>query len=464
MRLRTSAVRTRTTVAVALAALVVSTSMALLTFQLTRSYLTGQRDRLAARQAYLNAAIVQDRLPGADEAELASMLTPLTFEGRSQALLRSGDQWFSSSVGLGDRDIPESVMAGLAEGRVARQRVSIGGMPHIVFGIPLLEGRAAYVELFRLTELERTLRTMAASLAASAAVTTVAGAAFGASLSNRVLRPLRATSTVARRIAGGETQLRLPATSDRQLAPLYESFNEMVDALAERVERERRFAADVSHELRTPLTALLSAAAILERQHAELPERAQLAAEIMTGQLTHFRSLVLDLLDMSRMESGVEEAQRSWVDLEHLVRRVVEARDDATPPVLELQGIDGPTLTDGRRIERVLSNLLDNAAAYAGGAVRIGVERNDGEVVFCVDDDGPGVAPAERQAIFERLHRGDAARSSGRRGNGLGLALAAEHVRLLDGSIAVEDAPSGGARFIVRLPAPQLPDPELDHR
>ena len=76
----------------------------------------------------------------------------------------------------------------------------------------------------------------------------------------------------------------------------------------------------------------------------------------------------------------------------------------------------------------------------------------------------PGVAPAERQAIFERLHRGDAARSSGRRGNGLGLALAAEHVRLLDGSITVEDAPSGGARFLVRLPAPQLPDAELDQR
>ncbi|MCC6438220.1 MAG: HAMP domain-containing histidine kinase [Acidimicrobiales bacterium] len=450
MTWRPAGVRTRTTIAVAVAAFVVSTLMALLTFQLTRAYLTAQRDRLATRQAYLNARLLQDVLPGGDAETAASTLGALSLERGSQALLYTDDRWLGSSVGLSEEAVPPEVLEWTTSGRFTRQRVEIAGTPQVVVGIPLLDGRAEYFEFFPLLELQRTLRTMSISLTASAIITTIAGAAFGASLSHRVLRPLAATSSVARRIAGGETELRLPRTADRQLAPLYESFNDMVDALAERVERERRFAADVSHELRTPLTALLSAASILERQHDSLPERAQLAAEIMSNQLEHFRGLVLDLLDMSRMESGADVAQLDWVDIRHMVERLLAARSGAT--ALDVAGCDGPILTDGRRIERVLTNLLDNADRYAGGAVRVAIRRCAGLTVLTVDDAGPGVDPAERQAIFERLHRGDAARATGESGNGLGLALAAEHVRLLGGTIIVDGSPESGARFIVRLP------------
>ncbi len=447
--------RRRTAVVTAAAALLVSTSMALLTFQLTRSYLTQQRDRLAARQAYLNARLLQDLLPGTDPADIPQTMTSLTRGGGSRVLLRYDGTWLGSSVGLSEDDLPDDVVEGVARGDVVRRRVTIGDQPHVVVGVPLLDGRAGFYELLPLTELARTLRTMALALAASAAITTVAGAVFGARFSSEVLRPLGVTSAVARRIAAGDTDQRLPASNDPELAPLFDSFNQMVDALAERIERERRFAADVSHELRTPLTALVASSAVLQRQLDQLPPRAQAATEILADQLEHFRSLVLDLLEMARMEAGVDAAVPEPTDLRRFVHEVVHTRP-APHPCVRVEGIDGPVLLDRRRLERVLVNLLDNAESYGGGATDVEVSRREGfdgdRICLVVDDAGPGIAPDERAAIFERLHRGTVARANGHRGSGLGLALVVEHLRLQGGSVSVESSPHGGARFVVDLP------------
>ncbi len=450
MRLQTG-VRSRAVLAVAVAVLAMSTSMALLTFQLARSYLTGQRDRLVQRQAYLNARLLQESLPATDPSELSGLLVSLSHEGDSQTVLVIDNRSLGSSVGLKADDLPSDVRSIVTNGDAARRRVMLDDVPYDVVGVPLLDGRAGYYELFPLTELARTLRTMAVSLGLSAVVTTVAGALLGATFARRVLAPLRVTSTVARRVSAGELDQRLPATSDREMAPLYDSFNGMVDALAARIEREERFVADVSHELRTPLTALVSSVAVLERSAPQLPERAQLAVEILQDQVEHLRGLVLDLLEMARMESGADTAQLEPVDIESLLTRLIVSRG-AKRPALRVEALPGPVLLDARRLERVISNLLDNADAYAGGAVQVSVTAPAGWIELAVDDCGPGVAPEERQAIFERLHRGDAARYSSHRGSGLGLALAAELLRLQGGTIRVEQAPSGGARFVVALP------------
>ncbi|HVF32764.1 MAG TPA: HAMP domain-containing sensor histidine kinase, partial [Acidimicrobiales bacterium] len=112
-------------------------------------------------------------------------------------------------------------------------------------------------------------------------------------------------------------------------------------------------------------------------------------------------------------------------------------------------------LGDKRRLERVLVNLVENAAAYGGGATKVEVGRRNGHVHVVVEDRGSGVPAAERTKVFERFFRGSAA---GRRGagggSGLGLALVVEHVRLHGGTVWVEDGPGGlGARFVVELPA-----------
>jgi signal transduction histidine kinase len=198
------------------------------------------------------------------------------------------------------------------------------------------------------------------------------------------------------------------------------------------------------------LTALVASSAVLDNQRDALTPRARAAAEILAGQLAHFQQLVLDLLDMSRMESGVDLPNLEPTDIGAFVERMVAARA-APRPCLHVESCPR-VLTDRRRLERVLSNLLDNADAYAGGAVDVHVACEDEALRIMVDDAGPGISPDERDAIFQRMHRGTAARTSGSRGSGLGLALATESLRLLGGTIRAEDAPRGGARFVVELP------------
>ena len=99
-----------------------------------------------------------------------------------------------------------------------------------------------------------------------------------------------------------------------------------------------------------------------------------------------------------------------------------------------------------------MGNLYENADRYAQGVTRLGLARRGDRIQITVDDGGPGIAPSDRERIFERFWRGPVARQKTSRGSGLGLALVAEHSRLLGGSIAVDDAPGGGARFIVELP------------
>jgi signal transduction histidine kinase len=228
----------------------------------------------------------------------------------------------------------------------------------------------------------------------------------------------------------------------------------MADALEQRVERDARFVSDVSHELRSPLTTLATAADVLEARREDLPDRARTALELVVAEIDRFRSVVEELLELSRAQAAVDPLQLEPVRLGELVLQVTTRSAEAPLVVDVAAGLDGePVLLDKRRIERVLTNLLDNARVHGGGAVGVAVTCTDGALSIVVDDAGPGVAVADRAAIFERFARGSKA---GRRGTdsgtGLGLALVAEHVRLHGGEVWVEDRPAGGARFVVTLP------------
>jgi two-component system, OmpR family, sensor histidine kinase MtrB len=110
-------------------------------------------------------------------------------------------------------------------------------------------------------------------------------------------------------------------------------------------------------------------------------------------------------------------------------------------------------VADRRRMERVIANLVDNAERHGHGLIRLGVLSSDGHARIEVDDNGPGVAAADRDRVFERFARGSPAdRDATDSGVGLGLALVAEHVRRHRGRSWVEDRPGGGARFVVELP------------
>ena len=217
----------------------------------------------------------------------------------------------------------------------------------------------------------------------------------------------------------------------------------------------------------TPLAALTAAAEVLDRRRNQLDARSQQALDILTNQLRRFSGLVLDLLEMSRIDSGVVDLHPEPVAITPLVRKVAA---NSNAPQLDVESgpgmDDAQAVVDKRRFERLLFNLLENAERYGGGPVRIRVEGQDGTVRVHVDDAGPGIPTGERQRIFERFSRGST--TQGVPGTGLGLALVAEHAHLMKGSASVGDSPEGGARFTLSLPdriaSERRPDPSSGNR
>ena len=229
-----------------------------------------------------------------------------------------------------------------------------------------------------------------------------------------------------------------------------------LDAVQARIEREARFASDVSHELRSPITALAAAAEVIDGRRGELPDRTQQALDVVVGQVRRFDAMVIDLLELSRIDAGATDLHTEDVEIETLCKRVAARNGFAHLPieVTKGPGMNGAPMTasvDRLRFERILTNLLENAAHHGGGPTRVSIEPTDGPfLLVAVEDAGPGVARGERARIFERFARGSAARH--RIGTGLGLALVAEHATAQGGEAWVEDRPGGGARFVVRLP------------
>jgi len=229
----------------------------------------------------------------------------------------------------------------------------------------------------------------------------------------------------------------------------------MADALLERIEREARFTSDVSHELRSPLTTLVTSLGVLESHRDDLPMRSRRAVDLLTAEMRRFQRMVDDLLEISRVDTGSAELSLDEVEVGELVREVAQASGAGSVPIdIDPAVADLRLLVDKRRIVRVVANLVDNAAQYAGGVTRLRVEPAPDGIRLVVVDQGPGVEPPERERIFERFYRGQTAgRRGATDGTGLGLSLVSEHVRLHGGRVWVESGTNNENRFVVELPA-----------
>ena len=245
-------------------------------------------------------------------------------------------------------------------------------------------------------------------------------------------------------IAGGRPDTRLESANDPDLELLTGSFNEMAQALEDRIDRDARFASDVSHELRSPLMTLAASIEVLKKRQDEMPERAQAALDLLVADVARFERLVNDLLEISRFDAGAAHLSLDDVNLAELVIHAVGSSSTVGVPVQYDEDIAEVVIAaDKRRVERVIANLLDNARKYADGATGIRLRRAGESVQIVVEDSGPGVSGEQREMIFERFSRGEeGGRRGGDRGVGLGLALVAEHVNLHGGRGWVE----GGGR------------------
>jgi len=291
----------------------------------------------------------------------------------------------------------------------------------------------------------------------SAGALTVAG--MVTLLTTRVaLAPLDAMTALARSITRGDRGRRLsPARADTELGRTAAAFDDMLDALegAERQAREseartRRFVADAAHELRTPLAGVQAVAEAAVTPGLDTDERDRLHLLLLRESHRAGR-LVDDLLVMARIDAGIE-LRPEPVELLALVRTEVDrVRLRAPGRAIEVTGSPVTVHADPARLAQVLANLLDNARRYGAVTVRVG----PGPQVR-VSDDGPGVAPADRERIFDRLVRLDEARTAHDGGAGLGLAIARGIARASGGELRCTDPPpGGGAVFELTLPADQ---------
>ena len=380
-------------------------------------------------------------------------ILPASADGFNYVVLSDGTT-VTSQLAVPD-DVPTQLKASVEDGVAGMQRFTFEGDPHLGVGIPLDNVGAQYFEAFPIDDTEQALRVLLISLVTGAAVITLLAATVGVWTSRRLLRPLDRISAAAGQIAAGDLDTRVAPEWDPDLAGIVNSFNAMADAVQARVEREARFASDVSHELRTPITALAAATEVLEARRAEMPERAGQAVEVIVSQIRRFDGMVLDLLELSRIDAGAADLHLETIEIAELCRRVAGHAGFTGIPIAV--DPDAPTAVrvDRVRFERVLGNLLANAQQHAGGAVRIVIEPTEpGFVLVAVEDAGPGVADEEKHQIFERFTRGSESRH--RVGTGLGLALVAEHAarprwRCLGGGPSrrwgpLRRAPAGGTQ------------------
>jgi signal transduction histidine kinase len=220
--------------------------------------------------------------------------------------------------------------------------------------------------------------------------------------------------------------------------------------LDEAFSRQRQFVSDASHELRTPLTAIRGQLEVLARR--ERPEAAEVrrVTDVALAEMARIEKLVEDLLTLARLD---EEPQLRPVEipLEPFLRRFGEDRSLGEVALGELPA--GTLRADPDGLTRVIRNLLANARRHAGpaGRVELSAVATGERLTIRVDDDGPGVPPHERERVFNRFHRSEAARDRGSGGSGLGLAIARSIVEQHDGRIWIESSPLGGARVVFEV-------------
>jgi signal transduction histidine kinase len=280
----------------------------------------------------------------------------------------------------------------------------------------------------------------------------------GTLLAWRATRPLRAVSETARRILEtGDLAARVPgAGRSGELAVLVAQLNTLLEKNATHVRVLRETLDNLAHDLRTPLTRLRGTAELALQDSGD-PAQAREALLECINESDRVRHLLETLLDVSAAEAGALALNREAIDVRTLVERaqdlyreVAEERTITVSVALPPEPIAAEL--DAVRFGQVVNNLVDNALKYTptGGRVALDVRRDAAAVVLTVSDTGPGIPPAERDAVFRRLYRRDASRSQ--RGLGLGLSLVKAIVEAHGGSVRVDDAPGGGACFEVRIP------------
>jgi two-component system sensor histidine kinase ChvG len=310
----------------------------------------------------------------------------------------------------------------------------------------------------------RTVRSQRAIIVAAMAILVAISVFLSLFLARTIVRPLRRLALAAHRVRLGRSREvnvpRLPSRSD-EIGLLARAVSDMSQSLRHRIDNIEAFAADVTHELKNPLASLRSAVDGLDRvQDPELREKLR---RIVREDVVRLDRLISDISEAARTDAELARARFERVDLGPLIEQLVHSWEsrretgDARFAFARPRKDSAVVMGKPDRLARSINAIIDNAVSFSppGGLVEIAVTRVGDEVRIRIDDEGPGVPPEAREAIFSRFHSVRPEGENFGRHSGLGLAIAQAIVNGHDGEIDVQDrddAPSG-ARFTIRLPA-----------
>ncbi|MGE3144269.1 MAG: sensor histidine kinase [Pseudorhodoplanes sp.] len=299
----------------------------------------------------------------------------------------------------------------------------------------------------------------------------------GMLLARQMVVPIRALQAGARRLGQGDFDQRIEVKTGDEIEDLAEQFNRMAvelqqsySGLEQKVEERTRelaiasahkdqFFANMSHELRTPLNAVLGYAELLvDGIYGTMPDKALDVLQRIQSNGKHLLGLINDVLDISKIEAGQLNLALDDYSMKTLVQSVIAATESlAQNKGLALRSEVSDALPaargDERRLTQVLLNIVGNAIKFTDkGSVTIRAAEKDGMFDLSVTDTGPGIAPQDRDRIFEEFQQVDNSSTRQKGGTGLGLAIARRLVRMHGGDIALESAPGKGSTFHVAIP------------
>ena len=372
-------------------------------------------------------------------------------------------------------ELPESFRQQFAEPVVAQQRylsIDLGDdteVPGLVLVQPVSVSGAGQFELYVIADLseeQATLNFVTRAAMVAGVVLVVLVGAVGLLVSRLVVTPVRTGAEVAREIADGDLDRRMPVAGRDEISQLAQSFNDMADSMQEQITRmerltvlQRQFVSDVSHELRTPLTTIHIASDMLYEVRDELDESARRSAELLNSQVDRFEQLLGDLLEISRYDAGAAELAVRPHDLRDIVSGVIEtvqvvAEQTGTDLRVHAPGTPVMAELDRVRITRVVRNLIVNAVEHGDGKpIDIHVGANAEGAAVSVRDHGVGMRADHVEHVFDRFWRADPSRKRTLGGSGLGLAIALEDAHLHGGWLQAWGELGEGSCF--RLTSPR---------
>ena len=285
--------------------------------------------------------------------------------------------------------------------------------------------------------------------------TLLLGSATAAGFSGAFFAPISRLSRAMKEVAGGNFQVKVETRSlFRDIRDIYDNFDLMVRELGATETLQTDFISNVSHEFKTPISAIEGYASLLQEHQQSSEEQAEYVDKILFN-TRRLSALAGNILLLSKLDSQSIRPRRERFRLDEQVRQSILALErrwtekdvdfDVDLDEIEYTGYAG-------LLQHVWSNLIDNAIKFGprGGLIRMRMLRENGSILFTIDDEGPSIPDEDKARIFNKFYQGDSSHES--EGNGLGLALVRKIVAMHGGEVRVEDPPLGGCRFAVSLP------------